>query len=301
MPFYQPSYIEAYKSGLLHARIDKAMARLEECVMCPRKCHVNRINGELGICKTAWKTKVASYAPHFGEETPLVGTHGSGTIFFTNCNLGCSFCQNSEISHEGFGVEISSAHLARIMINLQHLGCHNINLVTPSHVIPQILAALILAVKSGLTVPLVYNSSGYDDVSSLKLLDGIVDIYMPDFKFWNPEFALQFGDAKDYPEYTRHAIAEMHRQVGDLEIVNGKAVRGLLIRHLVLPNNVAGTKEIMAFISSKVSASASVNIMDQYKPCGDTFDSDLLGRSITLKEYSQAVDAAKKTGLTILN
>jgi putative pyruvate formate lyase activating enzyme len=241
--------------------------------------------------------KVASYSPHFGEEPPLVGTHGSGTIFFTNCNLGCTFCQNWDISHEGYGVEISHAHLARIMINLQHLGCHNINFVTPTHVVPQILSALVIAVKSGLTIPLVYNSSGYDDPETIRLLDGIIDIYMPDFKFWDPEVARQSCNAPDYPAYARSSLKEMHRQVGDLVITNGKAVKGLLVRHLVLPGNLAGSDEIMPFIAREVSPDTYVNIMDQYRPCGVAQDSENFDRSITQDEYRKALVDARKAGI----
>jgi len=297
----QSSYIEAFVSGMLHQRAEEATARMEDCDLCPRKCHANRVNEDLGTCKTGWLAKVASYSPHFGEEQPLVGTHGSGTIFFTNCNLGCNFCQNFDISHEGYGVEITNSHLARIMINLQYLGCHNINFVTPSYVIPQILSALIIAVKNGLSIPLVYNTSGYDDPATIKLLDGIVDIFMPDFKFWDPEIARQVCNAYDYPEYARQSIKEMHRQVGDLVIVNGKAVRGLLIRHLVLPDNLAGTREIMKFIADEVSASTYVNVMDQYRPCGEAIDTDNLNRGITRKEFYNALKAASSAGLNRMN
>jgi len=301
MTIPKPSYIDAYIAGMLHERAGVAAERLEDCDLCPRKCHANRTNGDLGTCKTGRHAKVASYAPHFGEEAPLVGTHGSGTIFFTNCNLGCSFCQNYDISHEGFGVEITNAHLARIMLNLQHLGCHNINFVTPSHVIPHILSSLILAVKNGLSIPLVYNTSGYDDPDTLRLLDGIVDIYMPDFKFWDPEVAKQTCNAPDYPDCARRSIKEMHRQVGDLQIVNGKAVRGLLIRHLVLPNNLAGTREIMNFIGKEISASTYVNVMDQYRPCGQALDSDIMDRGISREEYMEALRAARGAGLSRLD
>lgn len=297
MPYSIPAYIEAYKSGMLQQRAEEAFRRLDDCDLCPRNCRVNRNEGELGICKTGRQARVASYAPHFGEEAPLVGTFGSGTIFFTNCNLGCSFCQNFDISHEGFGAEVSNAHLARIMINLQHLGCHNINFVTPSHIIPQILSALVIAVKNGLSIPLVYNTSGYDEAGSIRLLEGIVDIYMPDFKFWNPETARQTCNARDYPEKARLAIKEMHRQVGDLEIVNGKAVRGLLVRHLVLPDDLAGTQMIMNFINREISPATYINIMDQYRPCGEAFETEHLDRGITQQEYQYAVSAAVKAGL----
>jgi len=301
MPPFEPAYIEAYKTGSLQNKMEEALKRLDDCDLCPRKCHVNRNNGEPGTCKTGRRAIVASYSPHFGEEAPLVGTNGSGTIFFTHCNLGCNFCQNYDISHEGYGAEVSGSHLARIMINLQNLGCHNINFVTPSHIIPQILSALLIAVKSGLNIPLVYNSSGYDDPDSLKLLEGIIDIYMPDFKFWDPEIAKQTCNASDYPEIARLAIKEMYRQVGDLKIVNGKAIRGLLIRHLVLPYKISGANEIVAFISREISKSTYLNIMAQYRPCGKANDEDHLNRSITQVEYTEAIESARKAGLTRLD
>jgi putative pyruvate formate lyase activating enzyme len=297
MTLPRPAYINAYINGLLQTRAEEATGRLADCDLCPRKCHIDRTNGSLGTCKTGRLAKVASYSPHFGEEPPLVGTHGSGTIFFTNCNLGCNFCQNWDISHDGYGVEISNAHLARIMINLQHMGCHNINLVTPSHVVPQILSALLLAVRGGLNIPVVYNTSGYDDPATIKLLDGIVDIYMPDFKFWDPEISRQTCNAADYPAFARSSIKEMHRQVGDLVIVNGRATRGLIVRHLVLPNNMAGTKEIMRFISQEISTATYVNVMDQYRPCGHAYDLEDMNRGITQIEFLRALKAAQSAGL----
>jgi putative pyruvate formate lyase activating enzyme len=301
MLFSEPAYIEAFKTGLLAAQVEGALKRLEDCDLCPRKCHVNRTAGDLGNCKTGRLAMVASYAPHFGEEKPLVGTHGSGTIFFTHCNLGCTFCQNYDISHEGYGVEITDSHLARIMITLQHLGCHNINLVTPTHVVPQVLSALEIAVKNGLNIPLVYNSSGYDDPETLRLLDGIVDIYMPDFKFWDPEIARQTCNAPDYPEVARQAVKEMHRQVGDLVIINGKAVHGLLLRHLVLPYNLSGTEQVMNYISREISPSSYVNIMEQYHPCGEAGNFRYLDRGINRDEYLMARKTAIKAGLSRLD
>ena len=213
---------------------------LADCNLCPRRCAVNRLAGETGICKTAETAWVSSYNPHFGEEDPLVGRQGSGTIFFTHCNLLCNFCQNYDISHQGFGQPAPAGDLAGMMMALQSAGCHNINFVTPSHVVPQILAAVEIAAKEGLRVPLVYNSGGYDRVQTLRLLEGIVDIYMPDFKFWDPAVAAAACDAEDYPEIARRALVEMHRQVGDLKLDDrGVAVRGLLVRHLVLPEGLA--------------------------------------------------------------
>ena len=211
---------------------------LNGCTLCPRECNVDRLSGDSGICKTQDKVLVSSYNPHFGEEAPLVGQEGSGTIFFAHCNLMCNFCQNYDISHEGHGQVIIDEQLAQIMLQLQNIGCHNINFVTPSHVVTQILSALEIAVENGLSVPLVYNTGGYDKVETLELLDGVFDIYMPDFKFWDSEIAEKTCNARDYPEIAQKAVVEMHRQVGDLVIdENGIAQRGLLVRHLVLPKN----------------------------------------------------------------
>ncbi len=301
MPEFTPIYIESYKSGMLKKKTKEAFDRLSNCHLCPRNCGVDRTAGETGICKTGIRAVVASYAPHFGEEVPLVGAHGSGTIFFTHCNLLCCFCQNYDISHEGNGIEVSKSHLARLMLYLQNLGCHNINFVTPSHVIPQILASLEVAVENGLNVPLVYNTGSYDNVDSLKLLDGIFDIYMPDFKFWDEKVSKEICSATDYPEIARNAVKEMFRQVGDLVIENGIAKRGLLIRHLVMPDEMAGTREIMRFLSKEISENTYVNIMPQYRPCGDAFNNPNLSRSITQKEFEDALTAAKEEGICRLD
>ncbi len=295
----QPVYQKAFQTGLLKQRIKVANNRLIKCDLCPRKCLVNRAEGETGTCKTAKHAIIASYSPHFGEEPPLVGTNGSGTIFFTHCNLLCNFCQNIDISHEGYGVEVSKSQLARIMLELQLRGCHNINFVTPSHVIPQILEALEIAAEHGLKIPVVYNSSGYDDLESLKLLDGIIDIYMPDFKFWDIEMARKTCNAPDYPEIARLALKEMFRQVGDLKIENGIAKKGLLVRHLVMPNGITETKEILEFISNQISPNTYVNIMPQYRPCGQAYEFPDLSRGITKAEYSEALDLARNAGLPI--
>ncbi len=231
-----PSYLKACENGTLKEKINLIYALLEKCSLCPRSCGVNRLEDEKGVCKTGRKAMVSSCNAHFGEEAPLVGKNGSGTIFFTNCSLLCNFCQNYEISHFGHGYEVTDEELAKMMISLQNKGCHNINFVTPSHVVPQILSALELAVKKGLNVPLIYNSGGYDNVETLKLLEGIFDIYMPDFKFWDSKIAERTCHAPDYPEVARKVFLEMHRQVGDLVIdKNGIAKSGLLVRHLVLP------------------------------------------------------------------
>ncbi|PQP34656.1 radical SAM protein, partial [Desulfobacteraceae bacterium SEEP-SAG9] len=272
------------------------------CTLCPRRCKVDRMSGQTGFCKTGASAYVSSYNPHFGEEAPLVGSQGSGTIFFTHCNLLCIFCQNYDISHEGYGREKSHEQLASMMLQLQNAGCHNVNFVTPSHVVPQILAALERAIEEGLSVPLIFNTGGYDNVETLKILEGIFDIYMPDFKFWDPEIADATCKAKDYPEMARRAIIEMHRQVGDLEIDEaGIARRGLLIRHLVLPSGLAGTREIIKFIAKKISSNTYVNIMPQYRPCGRASEMEELSIRLSADDYNNALQAAGEEGLTRLD
>lgn len=296
-----PAYITLGPAAL-RARAEQATERLRCCSLCPRRCRVDRTGGDTGVCRTGARAVVASYNAHYGEEAPLVGTHGSGTIFFSNCNLLCNFCQNFDISHDGEGWEVSQRQLADMMLDLQNRGCHNINLVTPSHVIPQTLHALALAVADGLCIPLVYNSSAYDAVESLRLLAGVVDIYMPDFKFWNTAVAEQTCRAPDYPQIARAALVEMHRQVGDLVIDdNGLACRGLLVRHLVLPAGLAGTKDIMQFIASRLSKNTYVNIMNQYRPCGRAGEMPALARSLSPREYEQAIADAKAEGITRLD
>lgn len=293
-----PIYLETFKNGLFQEKIKQAYNLLENCSLCPRKCGVNRLEDEKGICKTGKKAMVSSSNAHFGEEAPLVGRSGSGTIFFTNCNLLCNFCQNYDISHEGHGHEVTDEELAEMMLLLQSRRCNNINFVTPSHVVPQILSALEIAIEKGLSVPLVYNTGGYDNVETLKLLEGVFDIYMPDFKFWDSEVANKTCNAPDYPEVVRKAVAEMHRQVGDLVIdKNGIASSGLLIRHLVLPKGLAGTREIAEFIANKISSNTYVNIMPQYRPCGKSYEMEELSNFLTQKEYNNAVQSAKEEGL----
>ncbi len=295
-------YLALMESGELQQRIDTALSRLEKCTMCPRRCKVNRLVGEKGVCKTGRVAVVASYNAHFGEERPLVGTGGSGTIFFSHCNLGCLFCQNYEISHLGEGMEMSAGQLAAIMVSLQKQGCHNINFVTPSHVVPQILEALPLAIEKGVTVPLVYNSSAYDGLETLQLLDGIVDIYMPDFKFWSNDSAKRYGGAFDYPEKARAAVKEMQRQVGELVInKQGIAERGLLIRHLVMPAGLSETKKILEFIATEISKATYVNIMDQYRPCGEAYNMPPIDRTLKQEEFQEAMRLAKEAGLTRLD
>lgn len=298
----KPAYIETYKKGLLKKKAEQAAKILASCVLCPRQCKVDRLSGETGVCKTGALAMVSSYNAHFGEEPPLVGRNGSGTIFFTNCNLLCVFCQNYDISHEGMGEEVSDEQLAEIMLALQKSGCHNINFVTPSHVVPQILSALIIAVQNGLCIPLVYNTGGYDRVETLQILDGVIDIYMPDFKFWDPDIADKACSAKDYSEHARNALAEMHRQVRDLVVdSSGIALRGLLVRHLVMPHGHAGTREVMRFIADKISKSTYVNIMFQYRPCGAAYKFREFSANPSDRDFREAVKAAKEEGITRLD
>ena len=297
-----PRYCSAHRDSRLKAKARQALAQLHNCTLCPRRCKVDRTIGQKGYCHTGAQAVVASYDAHFGEEAPLVGRNGSGTIFFTHCNLLCNFCQNFDISHQGEGCEVSDQELAQVMLNLQSAGCHNINFVTPSHVVPQILSALIIAADKGLTVPLVYNSSGYDSVDTLKILEGVIDIYMPDFKFWDSTIAEQTCRAPDYPEVARRAIIEMHRQVGDLVIdSDGVASGGLLVRHLVLPQGLADTSHTMAFIADQVSRNTYVNIMSQYRPCGQAAEVAAMARPITEKEYLEALADARAAGITRLD
>ncbi len=292
-----PAYRKMHASRELHERASKSYTLLSNCRLCPRECKVNRLEGETGFCKTGARAMVASYEPHFGEETPLSGIAGSGTIFFSHCNLGCIFCQNYEISHGGAGVKVDSPQLAAMMVSLQKQGCHNINFVTPSHVIPQILDALVLACDRGLTIPLVYNSSGYDRVESLRLLEGVIDIYMPDFKFSKPESAKRFCKAGNYPDVAKLAINEMFRQVGDLKLdEQGLAVRGLLVRHLVMPGGVDEAEDIFDFLAG-LSSETYLNVMEQYRPCFKAAEYPPLDKPLAHGEFEQARQAAKKRGL----
>ncbi len=302
MEIFQPAYLETFEKGQLKQATKKAYEIMNSCALCPRKCEVDRLSGQTGVCKTGKHAYVSSYNPHFGEEAPLVGTNGSGTIFFTHCNLLCIFCQNYDISHEGHGREVSTDQLAAIMLDLQNSGCHNINFVTPSHVVPQILAAVEEAVARGLRVPLVYNSSGYDNVETLKILDGVFDIYMPDFKFWDSDMAETACNARDYPDVARNALIEMHRQVGDLVTdESGIARRGLLIRHLVLPQGLAGTREVMRFIAKRISPNSYVNIMAQYRPCGRASEVKELSVYPSNTDFKEALQAAIDEGITRLD
>jgi len=293
-----PAYLKLAAQGALEERVAQAQEILKSCRLCPRECQVNRLAGEKGYCGTGAQAVVSSYSPHFGEEDPLVGRGGSGTIFFTHCNLLCLFCQNYEISHLGEGQEVSADRLAKFMLTLQEMGCHNINFVTPTHVVPQILSALVLAIAGGLRIPLVYNTGGYDSLETLKILDGLVDIYMPDLKFMDGEVAYKFCRARDYPQKAKEAIKEMHRQVGDL-IINekGLAERGLLVRHLVMPGGLAGTREAMRFLAQEISPNTYVNIMAQYRPCGEAAKYPPLNRRITQAEYDEALAIAQEEGI----
>lgn len=277
--------------------IDKFYKLLSPCCVCPRECGADRINGETGNCKAGMKVKVSSYHQHFGEEPPLVGRHGSGTIFFTRCNLHCVFCQNYDISQLGQGREVTHEELAQMMLDLQALGCHNINFVTPTPWVPQIIEALTLAQDRGLHLPIVYNCGGYESVKTLKLLEGIVEIYMPDIKYSDNRYGEHYSQVRDYWDVVRPALKEMHRQVGDLVVKNGVAKRGLLIRHLVLPQDHAGSQKCFQFISEELSKNTVVNVMAQYYP---TFNADRfpeINRRITAKEYRTALEELKRVGL----
>ncbi len=279
------------------------------CILCGRKCRVERFpagiesaqDHVLGVCGTGQSAVVSSYGPHFGEEPPITGRRGSGTIFFSHCNLKCVFCQNYDIAHLGYGKETDDESLADIMLHLQSMGCHNINLVSPTHVVPQVLSALAIAADKGLNLPLVYNTGGYDSLETIRLLSGVVDIYMPDMKFGSAYGAEVCSNAPDYPEVNFEAVSEMYRQVGDL-VADGRgiAVRGLLVRHLVLPENLAATSEVMKFIARKISKNTYINIMDQYRPYYKARAHPVLGRPITEREYRLALRCAASLGLTRL-
>jgi putative pyruvate formate lyase activating enzyme len=297
---FEPAYLALYRSGELRRRAAAGLERLDNCLVCPRDCGVDRMADKTAACKTGRYARVSSYFPHFGEEDCLRGWNGSGTIFFSMCNLRCVFCQNYDISQAGEGEETVPEQLAEMMLELQARDCHNINFVTPEHIVPQILEALQLAVEGGLRLPLVYNTSAYDSADSLRLLDGIVDIYMPDFKFWDERLSLRYLLAKDYPEAARRTIREMHRQVGALKFdERGLAKRGVLIRHLVMPGEIAGTGEIMRFLADEVSEDTYVNIMEQYHPAGrvNSEKFEEINRRVSGNELKEALDQAKEAGL----
>ena len=292
-----PRYLNI-KEEEFDRRIEKAYKLLSSCEVCPHKCRVNRLKGEQGICRSGEEVIVSSYNAHFGEEPPLVGNFGSGTIFFTNCNLKCVYCQNYPISQLGNGNKVSLSELAKIMLALQKRRCHNINLVTPTHFVPQILKSLKLAIKMGLRIPIVYNSSGYESVRTLKLLDGIVDIYLPDARYADNRIAKKYSSAPNYFEIMRKALKEMHRQVEDLAVNRmGIAHSGLIVRHLVLPEGLSGTKKIMHFIAWEISPHTYISLMAQYFPAYQAGQFPPLSRRINREEYKEALRAFEEEGL----
>ena len=301
---FQPAYVGLWRSGELSRRVERALGKLADCTLCPRDCHVDRLADKFSVCRVGRHAIVSSYFPHFGEEDCLRGWRGSGTIFFAGCNLRCVFCQNFETSWKVEGELASPRKLALMMLDLQERGCHNINFVTPEHMVPQILEALPIAVDEGLRLPLVYNTSAYDSLDSLELMDGLIDIYMPDFKFWDTEMARRYIRAPDYPETARRTIREMNRQVGPLVIdENGLAVRGLILRHLVMPGSIAGTREILEWVARELGPDTYVNVMSQYYPAGKVSGSEHteINRNITRREFQEALEVAHEAGLRRLD
>ncbi len=298
MKKYTPGYVKLLQTGDLNSRIGLLKEKLKSCTVCPHHCKVNRLNNERGFCRAGYNTVIDGYGPHYGEESVLVGKSGSGTIFFSYCNLQCVFCQNCEISHYGEGYEVTPTELARIMLSLQSMGCHNINLVSPSHFVPQIVEAVSIAAKEGLTLPLVYNTGGYDEVDTLRLLEGIIDIYMPDIKFGDNTKARKYTKSSGYFDVAKSAVKEMHRQVGCLKTDEENiAYKGLLVRHLVMPENLADTDKIMEFIANEISRDTFINIMSQYYPACKSYEFPELSRRITVSEYNKAIGHAKRSGL----
>jgi putative pyruvate formate lyase activating enzyme len=294
---FEPAYLALARTGELMRRVEQACARLSACDLCAQECHVDR-HTEKGVCRTEMHAVVSSHGPHHGEESPLSGWRGSGTIFFTHCNMRCQFCQNYDISQLGDGREVEPEEIAAMMLDLQAMGCHNINFVSPSHVVAQILAAVAIGAQAGLRLPLVYNTGGYDSLVALQLLDGVVDIYMPDMKYADARLALRLSKARNYPEVNRAAVKEMHRQVGDLVMdERGVAQRGLLVRHLVMPGGLAGTREVAHFLAEEISRDTYINVMAQYHPCYKAFEHPPLDRCITPREYADAVAACRAAGL----
>ena len=292
---FQAAYLRLVEAGLLDERIEAIAAHYDQCGLCPHQCGVNRNDRETGLCGASARAQVYSHAPHFGEEIPLVGRRGSGTIFFSHCNLRCVFCQNWPVAHAGRGRAASDRQLADRMIDLQRRGCHNINFVTPTHVLPNIAWALGIAVRRGLRLPLVYNTSGYERVEMIRLLDGIIDIYLPDLKFMD-------GSQSERPAMAQAAILEMHRQVGKLVTdERGNALRGLMIRHLVMPNRVAGTREFVAWVAENLPLDTYVNIMPQWRVEHRAFEHEDIARGITVGEFLEAMDWARKAGLSNLD
>ncbi len=301
---FEPAYLGLYESGELKQRVERALDALYSCAVCPRNCRVDRIADKFAVCKTGRYAVVGSYFAHFGEEDCLRGWKGSGTIFFSGCNLRCVFCQNFDISWQLRGTPAPPQKLAAMMLELQETGCHNINFVTPEHVVPQIVEALPFAVEGGLRLPIVYNTSAYDSMESLEIMDGIVDIYMPDFKYWDSEMARKYSKAPDYPDVARRTIKEMYRQVGDLALdEDGLAKRGLIIRHLVMPEDITGTQEVMRWIARELSPNTYVNVMPQYYPAGKVSAKEYseIYRRLKPSEYEQALDEAWRAGLKRLD
>lgn len=296
---FQPAYLRLLDNGELDHRIEKAYCRLERCELCGVRCRINRRAGKAGGCRTGDKAILASFDAHDGEEAPISGWAGSGAVFFAGCNLRCQFCQNYDISQTREGKEVEPEALAAVFLQLQSRGCHNINLVSPSHVIPMILSAVQIAARNGLRLPLVFNTGGYDYLDSLRLLDGVVDIYMPDMKYSNPQVARRYSKVINYPKTNQSAVREMFRQVGDLILdERGIAKRGLLVRHLVMPNGLAGTKEITRFLAEEISPNTYFNIMGQYNPAFEAKLYPSLNRHVTSQEFEEAVEIAQKAGLT---
>lgn len=296
---FAPTYLALLENGELQRREQQAYRHLEDCDLCARYCHVNRrITTKGAVCRTGERAVVHSFGPHHGEEDPLRGVNGSGTIFFSWCSLRCVFCQNWEISQKGLGHEVEPGELADMMLRLQSMGCHNINLVTPSHVVAQIIAAVRIAAEQGLRLPLVYNTGGYDSAEALTLLDGIIDIYMPDMKYGDSTLARRYSKVRDYVEVNQAAVREMHRQVGDLVLdAHGIAQRGLLVRHLVLPGGIAGTEQVLSFLSQEISTNTYLNLMDQYFPCYRADENRPLDRLIAEAEFDNALQLAARYGL----
>lgn len=293
-----PVYLKSFADSGLNKKIEQVYEFLESCVICPRKCRVNRIKNEKGFCRVGLNPVVCSYMPHHGEEPPISGTKGSGAIFFSFCNLKCAYCQNYQFSQEGEGEEVTLEKLGNLMLYLQGMGCHNINLVTPTHVMPQILKALHIAIKKGLKIPLVYNTSGYELPEIIKMLDGIVDIYLVDMRYADDKNSLKYSQAPDYPDFNKESVKEMHRQVGDGEFdENGIIKRGMVIRQLVLPNRICGTEKIMQFISRELSQKVYISLMSQYQPYYQAHKYPEISRRISKKEYEEAVSYLSKYGL----
>lgn len=293
--------IDSDSYGRFSLNVRRLAEMLNPCILCPRMCGIYRSRGEVGFCGIADNPVISSVGPHFGEESELVGSGGSGTIFFSGCNLGCVFCQNYDISHYRRGREVTIERLSEYMLRLQSQRCSNINLVTPTHLLPQIMAAIELAKKDGLTLPIVYNSGGYDLADTLRLLEGMIDIYMPDMKFSDSQVAKQLSAAEDYPEVNFAAVAEMHRQVGDLVVRDGLARRGLLVRHLVLPNNLAGSYKIIDFLTEQVSSKTAINVMGQYRPCYKAAKYSKINRRPTIEEIEKVRQCAKEKGLKVID